>query len=62
VSVDLHMVCEPYACRAFRGQKGALDPLGTGVPDSCEQSCGCWELNLGPWEEQPVLSPAEPSL
>lgn len=21
----------------------------------CEVSCGCWELNLGPLEEQPVL-------
>jgi hypothetical protein len=26
------------------------------------QSYGCWELNLGPLEEQPVLLTAEPSL
>ena len=25
-----------------------------GVRDSCELSCGCWELNSGPLEEQPV--------
>ena len=27
---------------------------GTGAADSCELSCGCWELNLGPLEEQPL--------
>jgi hypothetical protein len=25
------------------------------VTDSYELLCGCWELNLGPLEEQPVL-------
>lgn len=40
---------------------------GVGSPeavstDSCELSCGCWELNPGPLEEQPGLSAAEPSL
>lgn len=25
----------------------ASDPLGTGVTDDCELSCGCWESNLG---------------
>ena len=34
---------------------------GTGVTDSCELPCGCWELNSGPLEEQPVLLTAEPS-
>ena len=28
----------------------------------CEQPCGCYELNSGPWEEQPVLLTSEPSL
>jgi hypothetical protein len=27
----------------------------------CEPLCGCWELNSGPLEEQPVLLSAEPS-
>ena len=27
----------------------------TGVTDSCELPYGCWELNSGPLEEQPVL-------
>ena len=35
---------------------------GTGVIDGCETPCGCWELNLGPLQEQPVLLTAEPSL
>ena len=28
---------------------------GTGVTDRGELPCRCWELNLGPLEEQPVL-------
>jgi hypothetical protein len=28
---------------------------GTGVTDSYELPCGCWELNLGLLEEQMVL-------
>ena len=34
---------------------------GTGVTYSCELPCGCWELNLGLLEEEPVLLTAEPS-
>ena len=29
----------------------------TGVADSCELPCGCWELNPGPLQEQQVLFP-----
>ena len=35
---------------------------GTGVTDGCDPTCGCWELNLGPLKEQPVLLSADPSL
>ena len=28
----------------------------------CEPPHGCWELNLGPLQEQPVLSTTEPLL
>ena len=35
----------------------ALDP----ITDGYEPLCGCWELNSGPLEEQPVLLTAEPS-
>ena len=34
----------------------------TEVTDRCELPCGCWELNLGPLEEQSVLLNTEPSL
>jgi hypothetical protein len=40
------------ACNALRSQKGALDP---GI-HSCEGPCMCWELNLGPVEEQLLSS------
>ena len=32
------------------GQKRAPDL----IMDGCEPPCGCWELNSGPQEEQPV--------
>ena len=32
------------------------------ITDGCEPPYGCWELNLGPLEEQPVLLTTEPSL
>ena len=35
---------------------------GTGVMDGCKPPCGCWELNLDPLEEQPVLLTTEISL
>jgi hypothetical protein len=41
--------------------EGVIFP-GTGVADRCELPCGCWELNSGPLEEQPVLFTAEPFL
>ena len=33
-----------------------------GITDASEPTCGCWELNLGPLEEQPVLLTTEPPL
>jgi len=36
-------------------QKGTPDP----ITDGCEPPCGCWELNSGPLEEQPVLLTSE---
>ena len=40
------------------GQKRSADL----ITDGCEPPCGCWELNLGPLEEQSVLLTSEPSL
>lgn len=48
-------------------QKRALGPMrlqSNGITVRCnfELPCGCWDLNSGPLEEQPVLLTAEPSL
>ena len=42
----------------YAGQKRAPDL----ITDGCEPPCGCWELDLGPLEEQSVLLTTEPSL
>jgi hypothetical protein len=39
-------------------QKRASGP----ITDGCEPPCGCWELNSGPLEEQPVLLTSEQCL
>jgi hypothetical protein len=49
---DFCAACTP-AC-----QKRAPDPFING----CGPPCGCWELNSGPLEEQPVLLIAGPPL
>ena len=38
----------------FGGQKKVLDAY-TVVTDSCEMLHGCWDLNLGPLEDQPAF-------
>jgi len=41
-------------------EEGIRSP-GTGVRDSCELPCGCWESNTSPLEEISVLLIIEPS-
>lgn len=36
-----------------------IRPPGTGVVDSHDPSCGCWESNLRPLKEQQVLVTTE---
>lgn len=38
-----------------RPEEGA-GSLGAGVVDTCEPPHGCWELDLGPLQEQQTLS------
>nr|XP_042133715.1 A disintegrin and metalloproteinase with thrombospondin motifs 17-like [Peromyscus maniculatus bairdii] len=45
----LHM--NSGSCRTEEG----IGSPGTGVIDSCESPCGCWELDVDPLEEQPML-------
>jgi hypothetical protein len=46
----LFIICE-YTVAVFRTRQKVSD-LVTG---GCEPPCGCWDLNSGPLEEQPVL-------
>jgi hypothetical protein len=45
-------VCVPWCPK--RPEEGVRSH-GTGVRERCEPPWGCWESNLGPLEEQPVL-------
>jgi hypothetical protein len=60
--IYLFNVCEGSVCvHAYRLEKGIGSHRAT-VIDSCELPCGCWGLNSGPLEEQPILLTAEPFL
>jgi hypothetical protein len=51
---DLFIVCIRVHCSCLQThQKRASDP----ITDGCEPPCGCWELNSGPLEENPLSSP-----
>ena len=55
--IYLFNICQYCSCLQTH-QKRASDS----ITDGCEPPCGCWVLNSGPLEEQPVLITAEPSL
>ena len=60
-------VVSPACISVYHMQKAPMEArIGhqiprTGITDGGELPRGVWEINLGPLEEQPVLSPAEPS-
>lgn len=60
-SMGVLPACASHVCSALGGQKECWIPW-TGVIGSCELLRGCWELNAGPLQEQPVFLTAEPSL
>jgi hypothetical protein len=47
-----------YTVAVFRHTRRGHQIL---ITDGCEPPYGCWELNLGPLEEQSALLTAEPS-
>ena len=49
------IICK-YTVAVFRHTRRDL------ITGGCEPPCGCWDLNSGPLEEQPVLLTADPSL
>ena len=55
-------LCAPHVHRSpWRPEEGTPS-FGTGITNGCELPCGCWELNLVPLKEQPVLLTTEPLL
>jgi hypothetical protein len=50
---DMWVFCLCLCLCTTELEEGIESP-GTGFTDGCEPSFGCWELNLGPLEEQPV--------
>ncbi|ERE88245.1 hypothetical protein H671_1g3204 [Cricetulus griseus] len=53
-------LCTKCFDSALGGQKRASDPLDLELQtDSCELTCGCWELNLGLLEKQKVALTTE---
>ena len=50
-------VCMSCVCLAFEEARRGVRSPGTGITDSCELPCGCWQLNAGPLQEQQVLKP-----
>jgi hypothetical protein len=56
--IFMHYVCSGLPVCKPVGQKRAPDLIS----DGCEPPCGCWELNSGPLEKQPVLLTSDPSL
>lgn len=53
-------ICIPHVCLVPKEVRKSVEFPGTGVMDKCEPLCGCWELNLGLPQEQPVLLTTNP--
>ena len=53
---------ELFMCLVHLPPEESVGTPVTGITHICEPPCACWESNLGPVEEQPVLLTAEPSL
>lgn len=50
------------AYSVFKEAKGRHQIPGIIIMDSCDWLCGCWEWDLGPLEEHPILLTSEPPL
>lgn len=48
-------VCALRMCLVPSGSEEDIESPGTKITVTCALQCGCWELNPGPLEEQPVL-------
>ena len=53
----------PVGMHAYMTEEGIRQKRASeALIDGCEPPCGCWELNLGPPEEQPMFLSTEQSL
>jgi hypothetical protein len=57
LNIYLFIICK-HTVAVFRHSRRGHQIV---VMDGCEPPCGCWDLNLGPLEEQSVLLTTEPS-
>jgi cbb3-type cytochrome oxidase subunit 3 len=55
-------ICLFYVCVLCHSLQTHQKRASDHIADGCAPPCGCWELNSGPLEEQPVLLTTEPSL
>jgi hypothetical protein len=53
------ILCTRVRCSCLQTHQKRASDL---ITDGCEPPCGCWDLNLGPLEEQSVLLTPEPYL
>jgi hypothetical protein len=51
-----------FMCICFARMNVCLRSPETGIRDSCDLSCGCWERRLGPLKDQDVLLTTGPSV
>lgn len=51
-----------YACSIHGGQKVATESLELELTGSCELTSRCWETNLSPLQELPLLLSNKPTL
>lgn len=56
------LVCEPSVCHARGGQNWGGIPLELELQIVGSYQCGCWEVNLGPLQNQQVFLTFETSL
>lgn len=52
MSIFLHLCMWNVWDRFWRKAEEFIRSSRTGVKDICEASCGCWEVNRGPWKNQ----------
>jgi hypothetical protein len=62
ISIDVPSTCTSvyYSHAGTWEADKHMGSSGAGVNDGCEPPCGCWELNLGPLEDQSLLLTTEP--